>query len=117
MPLLAENGFFWYSARLSSELIQSHALFNAAQYSKTLSQFRTLYTSEVVSRVKGHNIDVRHDYGMRDGAIPLPATLSMLLAKKMALDNSGLNVSLYSVYPFPWRRAEGGLKDDFKKDA
>ncbi len=74
----------WNLSRLSSNLIESTALQDAARYSKALAEFRTLYTSEVVARVEGHNIDVTHDYLTKEGAIPLPATLSMELGHQHA---------------------------------
>ncbi len=106
----------WHSSRLTSGIIESYALLNAARYSRILTELRTLYTSEVVSRVRSHGIDIRHDYEDREGAIPLPVTLSMILGKKIGSD-AGTAATLYSAYPFPWRKAEGGLKDSFRKAA
>ncbi len=41
----------------------------------------------------------------------------MQLGKQFALSVAGLNARLYSPYPFPWRRSEGGLNDDFETAA
>lgn len=70
---------FWHLSRLSSELNESAVLQTAAVYSESLAEFRTLYTSEVVARVKSKGVEVTHDYATKEGAIPLPATLSMAL--------------------------------------
>ena len=56
-------------------------------YTDALAVFRTLYASEVVETVRTQNVVVTHDYdeGENKGkAIPLPATLSMLIGNRMA---------------------------------
>ena len=53
---------FWHLSRLTLELNESAALQNAAMYSESLAEFRTLYTSEVVARVKSQGIEITHDY-------------------------------------------------------
>ncbi len=68
----------WYVSRLQSTLVQSMALESAALYTQALAEFRTLYTSEVVERVRPLGIEVTHDYRERPGAIPLPAKSSSL---------------------------------------
>jgi PAS domain S-box-containing protein len=78
---------------------------------------RTLYTSEVVETVRKHGIAVTHDYASREGAIPLPVTLNRLLGERIGAHQAGAQARLYSPYPFPWRRDEGGLHDAFGQDA
>src|SRR5688572_16732828 len=79
--LLAGAAFtmVWHVSTLQSNLLESTALQNAKLYSKALTEFRTLYTSEVVNTVHALGIEVTHDYKAKNGAIPLPATLSMML--------------------------------------
>lgn len=69
---------------LEQELVRSNAIENAAQFSAAIREFRTIYTNEVVKNVKQHGIEVTHDYREKEGAIPLPATLSMLLGNRLA---------------------------------
>ena len=76
-----------------------------------------MYASEVVEAARGHGVRVTHDYRAHKGAIPLPATLSMLLAGKLGQGDSGSQAALYSPYPFPWRQDRGGLRDRFARDA
>lgn len=97
-------------------LLRALALNQAGRYARIVESFRSLYTSEVVERVRPHGIEVRHDYLKKDGAIPLPATLSIMLGDEIARTGGGA-ISLYSPYPFPWRAATGGLKDNFARDA
>jgi signal transduction histidine kinase len=102
--------------RLQRELVASVALDNAKLYSLALSEFRTLYTSEVVEAARSGGTLVTHDYAQHPGAIPLPATLSMLLGNRLGEGGSGLSTRLYSPYPFPWRE-DGGVGDAFEQGA
>lgn len=110
-------GALWNISHLSANLIESQALQNASLYAQTIKESRTLYSSDVVNRVQPHGISVTHDYASKDGAIPLPATFLIQLGKRISEENPGMSVRLYSDYPFPWRRQEGGARDDFEKEA
>lgn len=107
----------WWVSRTQRQLAEKVALDAAAQYAALVAEFRTLYTSEVVAAARKHGVQITHDYSTRDGAIPLPATLSMLLGNKMGERAGGARTSLYSPYPFPWREETGGLKDEFAQAA
>ncbi len=98
-------------------MIESTAVKNASLFSGVLTEFRTLYTSEVVNKAKQHGLEITHDYATKEHAIPLPATLSMLLGKNLGERASESETMLYSPYPFPWRQEEGGLRDQFKEEA
>ena len=113
--ILALGSLVWVTRLAQLELIESAVLREVTQHEIFLREFRTLYTSEVTSRLDGHGVDVTHDYAERDGAIPLPATLTMLLAERIAAAGDGVSVRLYSDYPFPWRK--GGPGDDFELEA
>ncbi len=99
------------------QLIRQIAVHHAKAYSTILEQFRTLYTSEVVERVRSMGVEVRHDYTNKEGAIPLPATFTMLLGSSLIPNQVAGASRLYSAYPFPWREKEGGLSDDFSRAA
>ncbi|MDP1678524.1 MAG: hypothetical protein Q8L02_00070, partial [Candidatus Nitrotoga sp.] len=106
----------WYLSHATTTLVQSAALQGITLHAASLMELRNLYTSEVVDRVSGHNIEVAHDYLQKPGAIPLPATFSMELGRRISLRGSGMMVRLYSNYPFPWRK-DGGAQDDFERQA
>jgi len=114
---VAAAALLWQQSRTHSRLVHSIALEGAARLTDAMREFRTLYTSEVVDSVVSHGIEVSHDYQSKDGAIPLPATLSMLLGNAIAERGSGGELRLYSPYPFPWRQETGGLRDDFDRRA
>lgn len=107
----------WYVARLQANLITSIALQDASLYAQVLAEIRTLYTSEVVETARRHGVEATHDYATREGAIPLPVTLSMLLGKRISAYEAGAQIQLYSPYPFPWRREASGLRDAFGQEA
>ncbi len=102
----------WHLSRLQSEMIESTALGTSQLYSTALSQFRTLYTSEVVEKARRHGLEVTHEYESRDDAIPLPATLSMILGEEIGKRASGATSYLYSPYPFRIRESDS-LRDEF----
>ena len=62
------------------QAIEDSAIDEARQYSNTMSIFRSLYTSEVVARLRGSDVNITHDYEQHAHAIPLPATLPCWLA-------------------------------------
>jgi len=115
--LIAAFTAIWHVSQLQSRLIESTAIKNARSFSDALTEFRTLYTSEVVTTAKRHGLEITHDYTTKENAIPLPATLSMLLGEKLGEHTSGSKTMLYSPYPFPWREKTGGLRDQFMQQA
>ena len=106
----------YHTYRESNGLVRHSSLESARLYSEALAAFRTLYSSEVVSRAKGAGIHVTHDYHHQPNAIPLPATLSMELGELIGVQRGGATTRLFSDYPFPWR-SDGGAQDEFEKRA
>lgn len=105
-------------SRLSSSLIEDQAVQNAALYIESFNQAINLYSSAAVDRAKlVPGIDVTHAYLSKPGAIPLPSTFAIELGKQISDQDSEIAARFYSDYPFPWRKAEGGSKDTFEKEA
>ncbi len=105
---------------LSDQLVKQAALESAAQQSAMLEQVNDFYSDEVVDRLQGSKVPVTHDYAQRKGAIPLPATLTIELAKHLSAKSaSGMHVRLYSDFPFKPRRKSGdwGARDGFERAA
>jgi hypothetical protein len=99
------------------EKAQEALLENARLTSEAMRIFNEVYATEVVERMKGHGIEVTHDYRGKPGAIPLPAILSVELAKRIAEQCGGKEIRLYSDLPFPWTVKDGGPRDDFEFEA
>ena len=107
----------WFVSTTQKRLLNLEALQNARDNTEFIKKFRTLYTSEVIKRLEGQGVQVTHDYPNHPGAIPLPATLSIKLGESITQEYKDASFRLYSKYPFPWRKASGGLRDDFESQA
>ncbi|GJL56111.1 MAG: hypothetical protein NPIRA02_32430 [Nitrospirales bacterium] len=116
LSLVGIVGILWQLNTVSNNLIQSLALEETKKFAETLTHFRAVYTSEVVARASSVGVEVLHDYTKHDGAIPLPATLSIELGKRLNATHTGSQVRLYSDYPFP-SRTDGGPVDNFEREA
>jgi signal transduction histidine kinase len=121
LAILLISGFaaaLFNMSNLSSDLIQSQAIQSSALYAQAIKEARTLYSKNVVTRVKEvPGIHVITDYNSQLGGIPLPATYLIELSKSITDQNPGMSLRLYSDYPFPSRVQEGGARDDFEKTA
>ncbi|MCC3407698.1 MAG: DUF3365 domain-containing protein [Microcoleus sp. PH2017_10_PVI_O_A] len=107
-------------SRLSSTLIQAQALQNATLYAQAIKEARTLYSSDVISPLNtAKSINFTHDYNpiSTKATVPVPATFLIELGNHITKKNPEVSVRLYSDYPFPWRREEGGVRDDFERQA
>ena len=94
-------GLIVFMGRMHEDLVKTAILENAKLSSQAIAEFRTLYTKNVVQKVKDAGIEVTHDYHGKPNAIPLPATMSMELGKSMGQQLDGAETRLYSKYPFP----------------
>ncbi len=105
-------------SHLSTNLVKEQALQNAMLYAQAIQESRTLYSAEVVDRLPAsHPVEVTHDYHGKVDKIPLPVNFLMDLGQRLESKNPGMSVRLYSEYPFPWRKAQGGPQDTFERDA
>jgi serine/threonine protein kinase len=106
----------WYLSRLSQSLVESAALDSAAQQSATLDELNKYY-AQVVSHLEPAGVTGSHDWENDPATLPLPATLTIELGEQMrAQRGTGVEVRLYSDYPFRSRK-NGGPKDDFERKA
>jgi adenylate cyclase len=107
-------------SKLSSTLISSQALQNATLYAQAIREARTLYSSDVINPLNSANaISFAHDYNPTKAkvTVPVPATFLIELGQHITQNNPEVSVRLYSNYPFPWRKKEGGARDDFEREA
>jgi Mg2+ and Co2+ transporter CorA len=109
----------WQQWHSQSQIIDFMAQEDAKAYSEALATFRTVYTAHVVNTAKEAGIEVTHDFENKDNAIPLPATLTKILAKEIGDQRSGIKANLYSKYPFPYpgRPQVGQFPDTFAEAA
>ncbi len=107
----------WRQNQDQVRLIEETARREAKRYADALAELRTMYTANVVDAARKHGLEITHDYRTKEKAIPLPATFSMELGNQITQRGTGGKTRLYSAYPFPWREATGGLRDDFGRQA
>ncbi len=114
---VASLGFIlWFVNKNARSQFEIAATQKIQGYVGTIRKVRNIYTEEIVGKVKKNRMNVSHSYINKDDTIPLPATLTILLAEEIAKDSS-VNIRLYSPFPFPWREASGGLKSNFSQRA
>jgi hypothetical protein len=99
-------------ANASSE--ESIAELAADSYLRVIEAMRDVYTSEVVARLPD-SVPATYDYARYEHAVPLPATFTILLADSLRAMIEGLDVRLYSRYPFPFRGPH--TLDEFERRA
>ncbi|HEY9624000.1 MAG TPA: adenylate/guanylate cyclase domain-containing protein [Crinalium sp.] len=105
-------------SQLSTSLIQAQAIQDLTLHAQTLTQAINLYSDAAVDRAKTVNgVIVTHDYLTHTGGIPLPSTFAIELGERISEQDEEMAARLYSDYPFPWRKAKGGPKDAFERDA
>jgi hypothetical protein len=119
LALFGVSVLAFFITRITENLVQTVALEDAALYSQAIEEFRSVHTSEVVLTAREQGLEVSHDYQNKEHAIPLPATLSMLLGQRIGEHEAGAKTRLYSAYPFPWREEENKdiFGDPFARDA
>jgi serine/threonine protein kinase len=107
---------FWYLSHTADQLVRQSALESAAQQSDVLQEVNASYSDVVKRAIAGH-LEVTHDYASNPAAIPIPATFTIELGQQIS-DSSptGVQIRLYSPYPFRSRRG-GGPRDDFEREA
>jgi len=108
-----------YIQWLASQLVRHTAVEAVMQQADLLLQANDEY-SDIVKKVRDSGYGVTHDPFPERGMVPLsiPATfvhdIGARLEKSLI---SGIRVRLYSNYPFPWRVAEGGPRDEYEREA
>jgi len=104
----------WLDLRsLSSEILKSQAF----QTGQIIDDMRGFYASDVVARVLAAHQQVKplHNYTEVDGAIPIPATLSIELGKKISAQNTSVKYRFVSDFPFKGREVH--VLDAFELNA
>ncbi len=105
---------FTHLAHLSTWFVQETALDSARMEADMLWRINLYYSEEVVGRLDWEQIEVTHEYAQMKNAIPLPATFTIDSGDRISADVAGMQVRLYSDYPY---REDGGPKSDFERAA
>lgn len=68
---------YWNLTQLQDKLVTAMAVQGTRLQAETLEELRSVYTAEVVEKIRGHGISVSHNYHGIDKTIPLPASLTI----------------------------------------
>ncbi len=115
--IIGASLILFHFTTFQKKLVETMTLESAESIADALVEFRSIYTTEVVATAKKSGMRVTHDYKDHEHAIPLPATLNMMLGEKITGKMDNTTTRLFSPYPFPWRKESGGIKDTFEQDA
>ncbi|MGN7610818.1 PAS domain S-box protein [Magnetococcales bacterium HHB-1] len=92
---------YWHSRS-----IEEKTLIEAAKnYANIIKAVRDFYAKEILSRIEGSNIAVTHNYREQLHAIPIPATMTINLARQINRKIRNIQIQIVSHHPFPWRGA------------
>ena len=96
------------------EITIKEATLVAQNTAQQYSQLRSYYTKNIVSKLKSQDkVSISSDYKEHEFGIPLPATMIHELSELS--QSSGLQIKLYSAYPFPLRSDR--VLDEFQQQA
>jgi eukaryotic-like serine/threonine-protein kinase len=104
-----------YLSSLSAYFVEETALDSARMEAQMLEQMNAFY-SEIVDRIDPKKVVITDQYKHTAGAIPLPATFTIDAGERISRADSGMQVRVYSRYPWPGRK-DGGPKDEFEQRA
>src|SRR5918994_253324 len=104
----------WLDLRdLSERMLRAQA----SEISRIIDEMRAFYGSDVVGRVlqSRGTVTTTHNYRDIDGAIPIPATLSIELGKRISAADGSVKYRFVSDLPF--KGSESHALDNFEQNA
>lgn len=102
-------------ARHTADMQQQLLLRTAVESARAVADFRTYYSREIVSRAQKAGIPITHQFKEVEGALPLPATMTIDFGEFMDKQGSETCYRMFSNDPFPWRQDR--KLDDFERAA
>ena len=107
----------WYLSSLSESFVRQTAIESARLETKMLDEVWRFYSDEISDLdPKATRIAITENYRTVHPALPLPATFAIDLGERISRRNPGMEVRVYSRYPWPTRK-DGGPQDDFDRAA
>lgn len=102
-------------ARVTKQNVKETSVRTARQTASQFLKLRQYYTANVTGKAKSAGLTLAYDHKANAGTIPLPATMIHDLSEEFRKDASGIQLRLYSNYPFPNRR--GRTLDEFEQSS
>lgn len=97
----------WYLSSLSEYFVRQTALESARLETKMLDEVWRFYSEEIADIDAKTNVIITENYRKVHPALPLPATFAIDLGERISRRNPGMEVRVYSRYPWPTRK-DGG---------
>lgn len=113
VPLVSIGGFA-YLSWLSTHFVHCTALESTRMEANMLEDINEYYSESVVGRLDQNQVPVTHQYATTPNSIPLPFTFMIDAGKRITEDESGMQVRIYSDYP--WRE-NAILQNEFESRA
>lgn len=113
--MLGSVAGLWYLSSLSEFFVRQTALESARLEAKMLDEVWRFYSDEISDiDPKTTNVAITENYQHVHPALPLPATFAIDLGERISRRNPGMEVRVYSRYPWPTRKDGGpqGEVDD-----
>ncbi len=108
---------YFHISQLKLQMAATIALRSADTHSRESKDMREWYAIEVVQRLHAIGINDSEPYRVKEGAIPLPALLSLNLGGQLFLGRPGERVRLLSEYPFSSAGNPEKVMDSFQGKA
>jgi eukaryotic-like serine/threonine-protein kinase len=106
-----------YLSQLSEYFVRETALEGARLETKMLDEVWRFYSERIDALGnKETKVAVTHDYETVHPSLPIPATFAINLGERISERNPGMEVRVFSRYPWPGRKT-GGPKDDHDEAA
>jgi serine/threonine protein kinase len=115
--LLGSAAGMWHLSSLSEFFVRQTALESARLETKMLDEVWRFYSEEIEDiNPKTSNVAITENYRTVHPSLPLPATFAIDLGQRISRRNPGMEVRVFSRYPWPGR-TNGGPQNAYDRDA
>jgi hypothetical protein len=110
--LIGSVAGLWYLSNLSEYFVRQTALESARLETNMLDEVWRFYSDEISDiDPKTSNISITENYHHVHPSLPLPATFAIDLGERISRRSPGMEVRVFSRYPWPTRK-DGGPQSD-----
>jgi hypothetical protein len=107
----------WYLSSLSEYFVRQTALEGVRRETKVIDETWRFYSEEISDiEPKTTGVSITENYKTVHPALPLPATFAIDLGERISRRNPGMEVRVFSRYPWPDRK-DGGPQSEFDRAA
>jgi tRNA A-37 threonylcarbamoyl transferase component Bud32 len=115
--VLGSAAGIWHLSSLSEYFVRQTALESARMESKMLDEVWRFYSEELEDLdPRTTNVSITENYRTVHPSLPLPATFAIDLGERISRRSPGMEVRVFSRYPWPGRE-QGGPQDEYEEAA